>query len=97
MALKKEMSLTTFGKELLFDSAYHQIDTLSGNKERISIIINVYDTDLKENLIDQKSYFFTPNVQDDAPNFIKQGYEYLKTLDEYQGSIDVLEEGQSAI
>ncbi|QTD91751.1 hypothetical protein [Burkholderia anthina] len=32
----------------------------------------------------------------DGDNPIKQAYEYLKTLPEFQGAIDVLETGQAA-
>jgi hypothetical protein len=33
---------------------------------------------------------------DDSKNFIKQGYEYLKTLTDFQDAADVLETGQTA-
>ncbi|PAD19119.1 hypothetical protein [Shouchella clausii] len=39
----------------------------------------------------QSNYVFIPDLEDGAPNFIKQGYDYLKTLDEYKDAIDIKE------
>lgn len=36
--------------------------------------------------IENKSHLFTPNLE--GENFIKQGYEYLKTLPEFAGCVD---------
>jgi hypothetical protein len=34
----------------------------------------------------QKQFVFAPNL--DGPNFIKQAYEHLKTLPEFDGAVD---------
>lgn len=73
--------------------AYIKINTLSGTKEKMNIGVNVFNSE-KNILIQSNCYAFTPNVTDQSDNFIKQGYEYLKTLPEFTGAIDVLEDGQ---
>ena len=46
-------------------------------------------------LLQTKNYSFIPNIEDAAQNFIKQGYKYLKTLDEYKDATNLLDEGQT--
>lgn len=80
--------------------AYHRIHTVSGTKDEITLLLTAYksqeafleDTDLSPLVIEPHA--FNPNVADDAENFFKQGYEYLKTLDKYADVLDVLERGQ---
>jgi len=58
---------------------------LNGDKEKVSIQVFTYK-EANELLIESKSFSFTPNL--DGENFIKQGYEHLKTLPEFAGAID---------
>ena len=89
MALIKN---TTLSDGLIINSAYIRIDTISGYKGGLDISVNYYIS--QQDVIDgkgylqQKMYHFVPSVEDTAPNFIKQGYEYLKTLPEYEYAID---------
>lgn len=96
MALQKAYTKLVFGKTLTFDQAYSAITTVQGDKNSLNIVVVVYDTRAKANIIDQLYYSFRPSVAEDAKNFYKQGYEYLKTLDEFKDATDVLEEGQTA-
>lgn len=74
------------------NQSYARIDTVSGYKGGIDITVNYYVTN--QSFIDNKSYLkqemysFTPSVEEDSPNFIKQGYEYVKTLPEFENAID---------
>lgn len=85
---------------LSVENAYIRIDTVAGYKGRLDISVNSYLSKesflSNQGYLEQKMYNFIPNVEDDAINFIKQGYEYLKTLDEYRDTTDILEEGQIA-
>lgn len=94
MALCKNIQKTIYGKELVFPNAYIEIVSLNGTKNKIRINVNTYDTKAKENLIKMEEYSFVPSVEDSSENFVKQGYEFLKTLLEFKGALDVLEEGQ---
>ncbi|MCO7177008.1 hypothetical protein ACFP7A_01170 [Sporolactobacillus kofuensis] len=96
MALKKSVSLNVYGQDITFEQAYHQIDSINGNKETLNIVVFVYSDSMKENFIKQKTYSFVPSISDQSANFYKQGYEYLKTVDDYSDAIDILEEGQAA-
>lgn len=87
MAVKKNVIKLVLGKELSFEGAYHQISYLNGNKENMEIRVSVYDSG-KSNLIEHKNYKFVPSFNDDSDNTIKQGYEYLKTLDEFSDAVD---------
>ena len=84
MALKKTITRNIYGQSLVFNEAYHQIITINGDKDNIAAFLNIYDNNLKQNLIEQKGFSFKPDVSETAFNFIKQGYEYLKILDEYK-------------
>lgn len=75
---------------------YIRIDSIIGNKEKLSILVHAY---ISQNAFNSgrgnlfaKSYDFVPSVNEESSNFIKQGYEYLKTLDEYKDAIDILED-----
>lgn len=82
-------------KEVDFQGCYIQITNVSGNKEKVDINVTTFLHATKQNIINTTSYSFVPTVGVDADDFIKQGYEYLKTLPEYADAIDILEEGQT--
>ncbi|MEK5469340.1 hypothetical protein [Paenibacillus sp. FSL M7-0896] len=75
--------------------AYIKIDSLSGNKNMLQINVKTYvsQTAAQEDRVPVEDTYksFTPSVEEDAKNFIKQGYEFLKSLPEYDGAIDILE------
>lgn len=97
MALQKDIKLKN---GLNIDEAYIRIDTVSGYKGSLDIGVNSYVSQRifvdGQEYLEQKIYNFEPSVDDNADNFIKQGYEYLKKLPEYEGAIDILDEGQIA-
>jgi hypothetical protein len=97
MALQKTITLTN---GLTATNAYVRIDTISGYKGELNISVNSYASQDAfvggKGYLEQKLYNFIPSVADGSTNFIKQGYEYLKTLDEYKDATDILEEGQTA-
>ncbi len=78
----------------IIENAYLMINRLIGDKNKVTFELEVYKDNTKSFLVESKHYSFVPSVDDNAPNFIKQGYEYLKTLDEFAGAVDILEDGQ---
>lgn len=74
-------------KEFHIESAYIRIDSFTGNKNIIEITVGIYKDELNQAFIQSKMYSFTPTIESTV-NFIKQGYEYLKTLPEYATAID---------
>lgn len=80
--------------KFFLEKAYIKILSITGDKNKIRIKVGTH-TSNKENLLTVEVVEFTPSVSNTSYNFIKQGYEYLKTLPEYANAIDVLEEGQS--
>lgn len=93
MALKQNVN---FENGISLNNAYIKILKLSGNKENIFLEVGVFkDFNYTDDKYVKKSYYnFKPNVADNSDNFIKQGYEFLKTLEEFKGAMDILEEGQ---
>lgn len=89
MALSKDIILNN---GLTVPNAYIRIDTVSGYKGELDISVNSYVSQEAFNngqgYLEQKFYHFVPSVADGALNFIKQGYEYLKTLEEYADAVD---------
>lgn len=75
--------------------AYARIFHIQGDKSNLSIALQYY---VSQSAVEEQKppfkegyYQFVPSVEDDAPNFIKQGYEHLKSLPEFADAIDVLE------
>ena len=92
MALK----MTTNGAygDSITDS-YIRIDEIRGDKSRLNLVVNVYNVvdsvkhRVREILPEEGGYALAPSVATGAKNFIKQGYLYLKTLDEFSTATDV--------
>jgi hypothetical protein len=95
MALQKQINFTGNSvistQEFSFDdgektfdmNCYIKIVRLDGNKENIRCVVSFSEGDI----VFFKNYNFIPNM--DGGNFIKQAYEYLKTLPEFASAADV--------
>jgi hypothetical protein len=65
-------------------AAVCKITSMNGNKLKLNInVLHLGDVASFNN-----TYSFEPSVSEDAPNFIKQAYLYLKTLPEFSGAED---------
>lgn len=73
------------------NDCYLAITNTSGNKNGIDLELSIYRDSEKNVVVEKKYYKFIPSVADNSDNFIKQGYEYLKTLDEYKDAVDLLD------
>lgn len=97
MALQKDIDLES---GLVVKDAYIRIVRIEGNKSMLTIVVNIYAN--REARLDRKPavqskvYNFTPSEDPDSFRWDKQGYQYLKTTNEYADAIDVLEDGQTA-
>lgn len=81
------------GATIEASQAYIRIDSFSGNKDEATIYINTYLSqqnfeDGKQAIEPTKIITFPHSVEDGAPNTVKQGYEYVKTLEEYSDAVD---------
>jgi hypothetical protein len=72
------------GENTVDISAYIKVSSIAGNKNSLNIDVNFFN----ENIEFNKSYNLPVSVDADAANFIKQAYEYLKTLPEFANSED---------
>lgn len=90
MAIKIEKELDI---GITLKDAYCRIDTVNGYKKNIQITVNTYvsrEAFLNNaSYVDQKIFSFEPSVAIGSENFIKQGYEYLKTLPQYENAVNV--------
>lgn len=89
MALQKDETLSN---GISVASAYIRIDSMTGTKSSMQIVVSTYASKDMADLsreVTKKFYNFVPSVANDAPNYHKQGYEYLKTLPEFAGATDV--------
>ena len=71
-----------------FPNAYHKITDIKGSKQLIEFIVGIFDNSDCTNLVGIKKYQFIPDVSEDSGNFLEQGYEFIKTLEEYTGAED---------
>lgn len=84
MALfKKNIELVNNFQEVTVLDATIKIDSIVGNKNKIDFRVLFLKQDT---LLETKSYTFSPTL--DGDNFIKQAYEYLKTLEEFKDAED---------
>ncbi|MFF2016215.1 hypothetical protein [Paenibacillus sp. NPDC058177] len=82
-------------KGINVEAAYARIELLHGGKESMDIQLYYYPNQTLAGTLDcfQISHFnFVPDISNTSQNYHRQGYEYLKTLTEFKGAIDVLEE-----
>ncbi|WP_066679390.1 hypothetical protein [Clostridium septicum] len=95
MALQKDIILDN---GLIAKDAYIVISAIQWTRKSCILTVESYCNKeyFHENKskISSKVFGFTPKIVDNSSNFIKQGYEYLKTLDQYKNAIDLLDEGQ---
>jgi hypothetical protein len=91
MALSKTVSLDNGLPDVA--DAYVRIDTQSGSKDSITISVNAYVSKTifqagNPYIKPTQIFTFIPSVADGSTNFIEQGYEYLKTIDEFSDATD---------
>lgn len=87
MALKITKQINVFGENLNY-GCYTVITRIEGDKTFIQFEVEDRRLSNQENVIQYLKYNFVPSVEDNSDNFIKQGYEYLKTLEEYKDAVD---------
>ena len=75
-------------KQIEYPECYAMINSVIGDKTKISLQVVFYVDSSKEQTIEYQQYAFTPSVADGSTNFIQQGYEYLKTLPEFADAVD---------
>lgn len=89
MALQKTVKVkNNFGEMTELKDCYIKIIRVAGDKQNVSIVLGFYDSS-QQNQYFTKNYGFVPKVNEGSDNFIKQGYAYLKTTDEFYNAIDV--------
>lgn len=93
IAVDKEIPISK-EETLVLENCYIKIKNVYGNKNSLTLNVCIYSSCDKTVIIDELIYTFVPSVEVNSDNFIKQGYEYLKTLPEYSTATDVLEDGQ---
>jgi hypothetical protein len=85
MALKQNYSMDFFGKNVVFENCYFKVAEVFATKNSAKAMVHAM-TKSDGDIIDRKQYTFSPDLN--GPNFIKQSYEYLKTLPEFAGATD---------
>lgn len=93
MALKMKMNYSSVhGVDIELDAAYIRIESVQSKKDFACLSVFYYQSqgafiaDRPE--FDSEFISFVPSVSDRAENFIKQGYEHLKTLPKFEKAID---------
>lgn len=64
---------------------YIKVESVSGDKSNIKAFVTFTDEEKNQQII-RKDYSFVPNMQGD--NFIRQAYQHLKTLPEFENAMD---------
>jgi hypothetical protein len=86
MALTKTLTLIdNFKEEVIFKNAYIKIDSITGNKKNLDVVVGKYKSSGGE-VLSKSAASFEPLLSD--KNFIAQAYDHIKTLPEFAGATD---------
>lgn len=96
MAFKISYTAMAYGQQINFSDAYAEVVFITTDKTSLDAQVIIYTNEDKSAEIERKSYRIIPDVTDTGKNPFKQVYEHLKTLPEFVGAVDVLEDGQTA-
>lgn len=84
---------------LSIEKSYARIETVGGGRKGASIEIWYYLSRSKSRgdyePLKKEYYNFVPDITDEGKNFIKQGYDYLTDLPEFEYAIPILEGDQT--
>lgn len=72
---------------LKLNGRYLRVEDQHGRK-KIQGLLRFYADNTCESVFDEKVFELPLVVEGDAPNNLKQCYEYLKTLDEFKDATD---------
>lgn len=72
------------GTQQLSFLAYIKVITVNGSKSQVFANVNFKGDEYEYS----REYEIPVSVSDESANFIKQAYDYLKTLEEFAGAID---------
>lgn len=86
MALQKTIKKTVSGVEVAFKDAYIVVAGVNLDKINMTISVITYTNSKKQNVITNEDFTFGYNINGNNP--LIQGYEYLKTLEEYADAED---------
>lgn len=64
---------------------YIKVEKIVGGKNSVRATVIYVDSDTKDKIA-EKTYEFIPTL--DGDNFIRQAYEYIKSLPDFEGSED---------
>jgi hypothetical protein len=86
MALSQPMQLVdNFQQAIDFESVYIKVSSIRGDKNLIQVVVDLM-AGPDGIVFESSNKSFAPNL--DGPNFIKQAYQYLKTLPEFSDAED---------
>ena len=86
MALTKNIVLKdNFDDDKQFANAYIKVDSLSGNKEEMRVMVGIYREKDKQKINNQQ-LVFVPNLN--GVNFISQAYEAMKKDLRFESATD---------
>ncbi|WP_141230057.1 hypothetical protein [Terribacillus saccharophilus] len=96
MALQQTFTVPDSG--VTITKAYICVEVTEVTSVNQTILLGFYiNRDAKLNgkePVYRNKHSFAPNLSSDSKNAFVQGYEYVKTLPEYQSAVDIFEEGQ---
>lgn len=85
MALSKQISITAYGKELVFTNAYIRVAKIIADKNSAHAEVDTLSQQNGEQIV-RTTYPFVPDLN--GENFIAQAYFHLKTLAEFADATD---------
>ncbi len=71
-----------------YKNAYIKVCAVGGSKEMVDAVVHIYEARGDEKPLSIFRYSFVPSTEEHSCNFIRQAYEHLKRLPEYQDAKD---------
>lgn len=83
MALKKTYAIGAYGQQVVVADAYIKVATLTGSKDSIRAVVEVYVSKDGE-FISKHDFVFTPELN--GNNFIAQAYDHAKKQPQFENA-----------
>ena len=82
--IETKLGVIENGVQSVSFSAYVKVESITGDKNQISANVSFVGDNIKF----KRQYCVLVSIKTNAPNFIAQVYEHLKTLPEFAGATD---------
>lgn len=87
MAILKSIQKQVFGEEIIFENAYHRIETLERRGNEVAVKLVSYKNETCS--VELEVNYFTYELTGDDENSLELGYSKIKEHGNYADAVDI--------